>query len=293
MDDLSKFDLTQMSNNLSTLSDKINLVDNSTKANSEQISDIQLSLKNIEQKTLNSIKNSKNSDLNIKLAMNQMLNNVEFNNIYSLLKSEKNVKNFEYNDEFRQKCGEIVDNKIQVELEKIKIENENLWKKAIEANEKLNKPGEIKEIIDNVPATVIPLNDSAKRIMDVDYYNGSNDNPKVNNLDEKLNLINEKDKDKDKDKNKENEIEDNAKKNEEKNESNNNENEIKEDSKEEDEEDGGEDAEEADKKDNIEKEEEGEGEDKKSDKQEDEEDNGGGEEEDGEEDDDDEGEKGD
>ena len=126
MDDLSKFDLTQMSNNLSTLSDKINLVDNSTKANSEQISDIQLSLKNIEQKTLNSIKNSKNSDLNIKLAMNQMLNNVEFNNIYSLLKSEKNVKNFEYNDEFRQKCGEIVDNKIQVELEKIKIENENL-----------------------------------------------------------------------------------------------------------------------------------------------------------------------
>ena len=291
MDDLSKFDLTQMSNNLSTLSDKINLVDNSTKANSEQISDIQLSLKNIEQKTLNSIKNSKNSDLNIKLAMNQMLNNVEFNNIYSLLKSEKNVKNFEYNDEFRQKCGEIVDNKIQVELEKIKIENENLWKKAIEANEKLNKPGEIKEIIDNVPATVIPLNDSAKRIMDVDYYNGSNDNPKVNNLDEKLNLINEKDKDKDK--NKENEIEDNAKKNEEKNESNNNENEIKEDSKEEDEEDGGEVDEEADKKDNIEKEEEGEGEDKKSDKQEDEEDNGGGEEEDGEEDDDDEGEKGD
>ena len=205
------------------------------------------------------------------------------------IKSEKNVKNFEYNDEFRQKCGEIVDNKIQVELEKIKIENENLWKKAIEANEKLNKPGEIKEIIDNVPATVIPLNDSAKRIMDVDYYNGSNDNPKVNNLDEKLNLINEKDKDK----NKENEIEDNAKKNEEKNESNNNENEIKEDSKEEDEEDGGEVDEEADKKDNIEKEEEGEGEDKKSDKQEDEEDNGGGEEEDGEEDDDDEGEKGD
>ena len=76
----------------------------------------------MEQDILKNKNNSQqNADLKIKLAMNQMLNNVEFNNIYSLLKSEKNVKNFEYNDEFRQKCGEIVDNKIQVELEKIKI----------------------------------------------------------------------------------------------------------------------------------------------------------------------------
>ena len=64
-----------------------------------------------------------------------------------------------------------------------------MWKKAVEANEKLNKPGEIQQIIDQVPPTVLPINDSAKRIMDVDYFNGQNENPKVPALDDKLKLI--------------------------------------------------------------------------------------------------------
>ena len=188
MDDLAKFDFTKMTYNLDNLNDKIKSIKSSTKSNSDEISDIKLSMQSLEDKVIKNIASNKNSDLNIKIAMNQMLNNVEFNNIYSLLKNNK-AQNLEFSEDLKQKCGEIADNKIKTELEKFKIENENLWKKAVEANEKLNKPGEIQQIIDKVPPTVLPINDSAKRLMDVDYFNGENENPKVPALDDKLKLI--------------------------------------------------------------------------------------------------------
>ena len=188
MDDLAKFDFTKITFNLDNLNDKIKSIKTSTKSNSDEISDIKLSMQSLEDKVIKNIASNNNSDLNIKIAMNQMLNNVEFNNIYSLLKNNK-AQNVDFSEDLKQKCSEIADNKIKTELEKFKIENENLWKKAVEANEKLNKPGEIQQIIDQVPPTVLPINDSAKRIMDVDYFNGQNENPKVPALDDKLKLI--------------------------------------------------------------------------------------------------------
>ena len=188
MDDLAKFDFTKMTFNLDNLNDKIKSIKTSTKSNSDEISDIKLSMQSLEDKVIKNIASNNNSDLNIKIAMNQMLNNVEFNNIYSLLNNNK-AQNVDFSEDLKQKCSEIADNKIKTELEKFKIENENLWKKAVEANEKLNKPGEIQQIIDQVPPTVLPINDSAKRIMDVDYFNGQNENPKVPALDDKLKLI--------------------------------------------------------------------------------------------------------
>ena len=188
MDDLAKFDFTKMTFNLDNLNDKIKSIKTSTKSNSDEISDIKLSMQSLEDKVIKNMASNNNSDLNIKIAMNQMLNNVEFNNIYSLLNNNK-AQNVDFSEDLKQKCSEIADNKIKTELEKFKIENENLWKKAVEANEKLNKPGEIQQIIDQVPPTVLPINDSAKRIMDVDYFNGQNENPKVPALDDKLKLI--------------------------------------------------------------------------------------------------------
>ena len=188
MDDFSKFDLSKMTTSLDNLNEKIKSVKSSTKSNSDEISDIKLSLKSLENSVLKNNSSNKNTDLNIKIAMNQMLNNVEFSNVYSLLKNNKG-QNVEFSEDLKQKCGEIVDNKIKTELEKFKIENENLWQKAVEANEKLNKPGEIQQIIDKVPPTIMPINDSAKRLMDVDYFNGENENPKVPELDNKLKLI--------------------------------------------------------------------------------------------------------
>ena len=176
-------------------------------------------MKSLENNVIKKINSQKNSDLNIKIAMNQMLNNVEFNNIYSLLKNNNKSQNIEFNDDLKKKCGEIVDNKIQVELEKFKIENENIWKKAIEANEKINKPGEIQEIINKVPPTIMPINDSAKRIMDVDYFNGQNENPRLPVLEDKLKLIED---DEGNNNNNKNDINDNNKKDDKKEEEDNN-----------------------------------------------------------------------
>ena len=216
MDDLSKYNLTLMSNSLNDLSTQIKSLNSSTKSNTENIDNIKLSMKSLENNVIKKINSQKNSDLNIKIAMNQMLNNVEFNNIYSLLKNNNKSQNIEFNDDLKKKCGEIVDNKIQVELEKFKIENENIWKKAIEANEKINKPGEIQEIINKVPPTIMPINDSAKRIMDVDYFNGQNENPRLPVLEDKLKLI------EDDEGNNKNDINDNNKKDDKKEEEDNN-----------------------------------------------------------------------
>ena len=219
MDDLSKYNLTLMSNSLNDLSTQIKSLNSSTKSNTENIDNIKLSMKSLENNVIKKINSQKNSDLNIKIAMNQMLNNVEFNNIYSLLKNNNKSQNIEFNDDLKKKCGEIVDNKIQVELEKFKIENENIWKKAIEANEKINKPGEIQEIINKVPPTIMPINDSAKRIMDVDYFNGQNENPRLPVLEDKLKLIED---DENNNNNNKNDINDNNKKDDKKEEEDNN-----------------------------------------------------------------------
>ena len=219
MDDLSKYNLTLMSNSLNDLNTQIKSLNSSTKSNTENIDNIKLSMKSLENNVIKKINSQKNSDLNIKIAMNQMLNNVEFNNIYSLLKNNNKNQNIEFNDDLKKKCGEIVDNKIQVELEKFKIENENIWKKAIEANEKINKPGEIQEIINKVPPTIMPINDSAKRIMDVDYFNGQNENPRLPVLEDKLKLIED---DENNNNNNKNEINDNNKKDDKKEEEDNN-----------------------------------------------------------------------
>ena len=231
MDDLSKYNLTLMSNSLNDLSTQIKSLNSSTKSNTENIDNIKLSMKSLENNVIKKINSQKNSDLNIKIAMNQMLNNVEFNNIYSLLKNNNKNQNIEFNDDLKKKCGEIVDNKIQVELEKFKIENENIWKKAIEANEKINKPGEIQEIINKVPPTIMPINDSAKRIMDVDYFNGQNENPRLPVLEDKLKLI----EDDENNNNNKNDINDNNKNDNNKKEEENNNKENKEEEKDEEE----------------------------------------------------------
>ena len=274
MDDISKFDLTKMTTTIADLTDKIKTVKKYSKTNSDEISDIKLSIKNLEEFYLKSKNSQNNSDLKIKIAMNQMLNNVEFNNIYSLLKNIK-PQNIDFSEDFRQKCSEIVDNKIQSELEKVKIENENLWKKAVEACEKMNKPEEIKQVIDQVPPTILPINESAKRIMDVDYYNGENENPKLPLLEDKLKLIEDNNNDNDK---KENGIPKKEEK-EKENEKEENKDEVKEDNKEENsEEKKGEEAEEKEDAESVEK-----GEEEKEEKHEEKNENKEGEEKEGEE----------
>ena len=184
MDDMNKFNLQQMTANITNLKSKINTLTESTNSNSTDISSLKDTVEMIRKRGLDTQGN--HSACSIKLATNQMLNNVEFSNIYSLLKDGIKNSPFELNEDMKTKFNELVDNKIKNELEKIKNDNQNMWINAVELTQKLNQPGEIKEIIDKVPPTILPVDDSIKRLLDVDYYNGKNSNPKVPDLESRL-----------------------------------------------------------------------------------------------------------
>ena len=184
MDDMNKFNLQSMTTNITNLKNKINTLTESTNSNSTDISSLKNTVEMIKKRGLDTQGN--HNTCSIKLAMNQMLNNVEFNNIYSLLKDGIKNSPFELNEDMKTKFNELVDNKIKSELEKIKSDNQNMWINAVELTQKLNKPGEIKEIIDRVPPTILPVDDSIKRLLDVDYYNGKNSSPKVPDLESRL-----------------------------------------------------------------------------------------------------------
>ena len=188
MDDMNKFNLEQMSKNITNIKNQINTLNVSTSTNTTDISDLKQSVESIKKRGLDA-SDTNHNNCSIKISMNQMLNNVEFNNIYSLLKEGNKNSPIEFTDEMKKKCGELIDNKIQTELEKIKLDNQKMWDNAVELIQKVNKPGEIQEIINNVPPTIFPINESAKRLMDVDYYSGKNSNPKVPELESKLKIM--------------------------------------------------------------------------------------------------------
>lgn len=175
MDKMSQFDLNKMRETIIDLEDKYNSLSNtnteleSIKENINQLSAEQEILK----------KKPKGGD-DIKLATIQMLNNVEFENIYSLLNSGKignskeeiNVKDY----------NEIIDNKINNAMEKIKNENEDMWVKCVLMKDKVTDPEEIKKILRDLKPTVLPLGETQKNIMGVnDYNDGLNyPEPKLN-----------------------------------------------------------------------------------------------------------------
>ncbi len=115
MDDMNKFNLQQMSTNITNLKNQINTLNSSTSSNTTDITELKKSVESIKKRGLDASDTNHNS-CSIKISMNQMLNNVEFNNIYSLLKEGNKNSPIEFTDEMKKKCGELVDNKIQTEL---------------------------------------------------------------------------------------------------------------------------------------------------------------------------------
>ena len=141
------------------------------------------------------------SEMEIKCTLNQMLNNVEFSNIYSYLGGLgkgtvaprtppiNNVSSSVENN--NEDIKEIIDNKINNALEKIKNDNMNMWINAVELSQKANDPNEIRKIIKEIPPVVIPMSESLKRILDVDYTNNTTPKPIVPALDDELKKVKE------------------------------------------------------------------------------------------------------
>ena len=228
MDDMSKLGLEQMGSNLIRLKEQVNNLNVSTSTNSTEIGQIKKTIDNMNKSGLGDIAKSR-KEYEVKIAMNQMLNNVEFNNIYSLLNDGNfGTSNILFNDDLQHKCSDIVENKIKSELEKIKIDNENMWINAVGLTQKFNKPEEIKEIIEKVPPVIFPLDFSMKRLLDVDYFNRGIPKAHINDMiNEILGIDNEENNKDNKNKNEENKNEEN------KNEENKNEENKKDDKNEE------------------------------------------------------------
>ena len=141
-------------------------------------------------------KTKKASELEVKQITDQILNNIEFDNIYNILNSGKLQKkkisddNIGKNDNILDKEeNDIIDNKINNALEKIKNDNINMWENSVKLTQRVDELGNIREIINNIPPVIYPKNESLRRLLDVDYYENQNPVPVVPDLFSRLKLI--------------------------------------------------------------------------------------------------------
>ena len=159
MDKMSKFDLNKMRETIIDLEDKFNSLSN-TNTELETIKD-SINQLTAEQELMK--KKPKGGD-DIKLATIQMLNNVEFENIYSILNngqigSKEKVDMKDY--------SEMVDNKINNAMEKIRNDNEEMWIKCVQMKDKVTDPEEIKKILNEMNAGVLNQAESKKGIYEL------------------------------------------------------------------------------------------------------------------------------
>ena len=189
-ENITKQNDKKLSKSIKKIEDKLNEF---STTNNNQITEINNSIKKIKKDTKNQIKNLGVNEIEISNTMNQMLNNIEFEHIYDLLKSgnlfSKKEKSEDKKESFDEKYSEIIENKIKKALEEVKNDNENIWKNIVKSTEKLNAPADIDKIIKDVPPVVIPINESYKRILELDYFEDSNPVPLVPDLNEQLKQV--------------------------------------------------------------------------------------------------------
>ena len=179
MDKMGQFDLNKMTETIIGLKDRVEYLSKASTEVDVMKADIQKLYEEQEY-----FKNRGNGAEDVKLATVQMLNNVEFENIYSILNKNNlalgSVQNTEANDKI---YNEIVDNKINKALEKMKNDDVNMWKNSVLLKDKITDPEEIKKIIQEIPPGVNQTNDSLKKLMEVGAYEEQLYTPKVNGLD--------------------------------------------------------------------------------------------------------------
>ena len=179
MDKMGQFDLNKMTEKIIDLQDRVEYL---SKASTE----VDVMKANIQKlyEEQEYFKNRGNGAEDVKLATVQMLNNVEFENIYSILNKNNLVLGSVQNTEANDKAyNEIVDNKINKALEKMKNDDVNMWKNSVLLKDKITDPEEIKKIIQEIPPGVNQTNDSLKKLMEVGAYEEQLYTPKVNGLD--------------------------------------------------------------------------------------------------------------
>ena len=157
---------------------------NEFKNNIEQIGkNGEILVKDLEKRINTSLTNS-----NIDKSVMQMITNTDIENLYDLLNNVKSVKSeaklenqnleqvfklIEQNNEVTKKAlanyTDILDNKVNNILEKLKQDNINMWENSISLGQKINTPEEIKKLIQEVPPVISPLDETLQKIMDLNF----------------------------------------------------------------------------------------------------------------------------
>ena len=140
-------------------------------------------IKDLEKKINASLTNS-----NIDKSVAQMITNTDIENLYDIINNIKSIKSeaklenqnleqvfklIEQNNEVTKKAlanyTDILDNKVNNILEKLKQDNINMWENSISLGQKINAPEEIKKLIQEVPPVISPLDETLQKIMDLNF----------------------------------------------------------------------------------------------------------------------------
>lgn len=160
---------------------------NHTNMSESEFNKINEEISKLEKGNNKSLPPADTSEMEIKCTLQQMLNNVEFTNIYSYLGSlgdrptpaTPQVRDNLNSTRPPEDYNDVIDNKINNALEKVKQENMNMWVNAVQLSQKATEPGEIRKIIKEIPPVIIPMSESLKRILDVDYTTDQTPKPLV------------------------------------------------------------------------------------------------------------------
>ena len=125
---------------------------------------------------------------NINNSVTQIITNTEIDNLYELINKikstkfeakiedknlEKVFKLIEDNNEVTKKAlanyTDILDNKLNTALERIKQDNINMWENSISLGQKVNTPEEIRKLIQEIPPVISPLDETLQKIMDLNF----------------------------------------------------------------------------------------------------------------------------
>ena len=215
--------------------DQINILSNRMKENNvkqentmKEIKNEMVDLNNKNEEKIKILENNINNVItgsNINKSVSEMITNAEIDNIYEIINNlnknksegkiddaflEKILKQIEENNDVTKKTlanySDIIDNKINKTLEKVKQDNLDMWTNSISLGQKMNSPEEIKKLIKEIPPVIMPLDETLQKIMDLNFKY-QNPTPFIPDLYENEKKIDEEnygkiileDKDKDKD----------------------------------------------------------------------------------------------
>ena len=125
---------------------------------------------------------------NINKSVTDMITNAEIDNLYEIVNTinktkteskiddkflEKVLKSIEDNNDVTKKTladySDVIDNKVNKALEKVKQDNIDMWTNSITLGQKMNSPEEIKKIIKEIPPVIMPLDETLHKIMDLTF----------------------------------------------------------------------------------------------------------------------------